>query len=152
MTLDKQGMQLIGDLGCLFLKKHKLYPRAVGGMTLGADPVAMAIAMASPKHKMNLNAFIVRKEPKSHGTARWLEGTKSFSLGEKLLLLEDVVTTGGSGIRSVRIVQEAGFQALGLLSIVDRMDGASEACKKEGMPFFSLCTVEEIRKQSRDKE
>lgn len=142
---------MIGDLACLFLKKHNFEPRAVGGMTLGADPIATAIAMAAPRHKMSLDAFIVRKTPKGHGTSAWMEGVKSFRPKDKLLLLEDVVTTGASGIRSVKIAQEAGFETLGLLTIVDREEGAKEACEKEGVPFFSLCTVGEIREKNREK-
>lgn len=144
-TLNQKGMQLIGDLACDLIQREKLEPFAVGGMTLGADPVAVAISMAAASVKMPLEAFIVRKEPKGHGTEQWIEGAKAYPRGAKVLMIEDVVTTGGSGIKSVQIAQQAGYEVLGLFTVVDRLEGGAEACAKAGIPLFSLCTLDDFR-------
>lgn len=147
-TLNQEGMRLIGSLACDLMDKENLDPFAVGGMTLGADPVAVAIAYAAADCGKTLQSFIVRKEPKGHGTGQWIEGTKSYPEGAKVLMIEDVVTTGGSGIKSVQIAKNAGYEVLGLFTVVDRMEGGQEACDKEGIPLFSLCTLDDFRSKS----
>ncbi len=147
-TLDQEGMAIIGSLACDMIKEKSLDPYAVGGMTLGADPVAVAIAYAAWCRKRKLESFIVRKEPKGHGTEQWIEGAKAFPGGAKVLMIEDVVTTGGSGIKSVKIAQNAGFEVLGLFTVVDRLEGGAEACKEAGIPLFSLCTLDDFRSQN----
>lgn len=147
-TLNQEGMTLIGSLAFDLIEEKGLDPYAVGGMTLGADPVSVAIAYAAAQRGKRLESFIVRKEPKGHGTEQWIEGAKSFPAGSKVLMIEDVVTTGGSGIKSVKIAKNAGYEVLGLFTVVDRLEGGAEACKEEGIPLFSLCTLDDFRSKN----
>ncbi len=147
-TLNQEGMTLIGSLAVDLMEEKGLNPLAVGGMTLGADPVSVAIAFAAADRGKELESFIVRKEPKGHGTEQWIEGAKSYPKGAKVLMIEDVVTTGGSGIKSVKIVQNAGFEVLGLFTVVDRLEGGQDACKEAGIPLFSLCALDDFRSKN----
>ena len=144
-TLSQEGMLLVGALACDWLKKQKWQVHAVGGMTLGADPIAVAVAFEAGKRGMPLQAFIVRKEPKGHGTARWLEGTKTFPENAPVLVVEDVVTTGGSSLKAIQAIREAGFRVQGLLTVVDREEGGASAFQQAGVDFFSLCRLHEVR-------
>ncbi len=130
VTLDAEGAVLVGHL---LLHKVLEYgvkagrrPVAVGGLTLGADPMATAVSIASGLADAPLAAFIVRKEAKGHGTGQWLEGTKRLAEGSELIILEDVVTTGGSALQAVERVREAGFVVNRVLAIVDRQEGGRE--------------------------
>lgn len=142
VTLHPQGAYLVGSL------LHGLLPpetEAVAGMTLGADPILTAVGLASlQRQPANLPALIVRKQAKGHGTQAWLEGPQ-LSPGTRIWVLEDVVTTGGSALKAVERVREAGYRAEGILTLVDRLEGA-EACYQEvGIPFRRLLTIAEIR-------
>ncbi len=90
-------------------------------------------------------AFIVRKQPKEHGTLAWIEGAKTFPKGAQLVVLEDVVTSGGSSLKAVEKLEEAGFKVAAILTVVDRLEGGREAVEAKGIKFFSLCTLPEIR-------
>ncbi len=145
LTLSQEGLQLIGELACEKMEQHWSHIHAVGGMTLGADPLAVAIILEAAKHKQKLAAFIIRKAEKDHGISRPMEGTQRFPKGAKVLVLEDVTTTGGSALQAIRILQNGGFQVEGLLTVVDREEGARNLFDKEKIPFHSLCTLEEVR-------
>ncbi len=114
-------------------------------MTLGADPLATSVSLAAYRRGLNIPAFIVRKQPKAHGTLAWVEGAKSFPKGASLLLLEDVITTGGSSLTAVEKLEESGFKVESLITVVDREEGGKAAIEKNGIRFFSLCTLSEIR-------
>lgn len=90
-------------------------------------------------------AFIVRKQPKDHGTLAWIEGAKTFPKGASLVVLEDVVTTGGSSLKAVEKLEEAGFKVAAIVTVVDRIEGGREVIEGRGIKFFSLCTLPEIR-------
>src|SRR5690606_555698 len=100
-------------------------PDSVGGLTLGADPVSYAVAYASQLAGMPIRAFTVRKEAKSHGTGKVIEG--AFESGDRVVVVEDVITTGGSALRAVESVRAAGGVVLGVLAVVDRGEGGREA-------------------------
>jgi orotate phosphoribosyltransferase len=115
---------------------------AVGGMTMGADPVACA-ALAAPGGE-GLTAFFVRKERKEHGLQRWLEGPV-LEAGTRCLVVEDVVTTGGSTVKAIERVREEGFEVAGVLSVVDRLAGGAEAIiEAADAPYRALVSIDEL--------
>ncbi|MDO8281966.1 MAG: orotate phosphoribosyltransferase [Thermodesulfovibrionia bacterium] len=142
-TLNAEGMYLIGNLLYEMIMKDKKWKvKGVGGLTLGADPVANAIAYTSYLKGELLEAFVVRKEPKKHGTMQWVEG--QIKEGDKVLIVEDVITTGGSSIKAVERAQLCGLKVVGVLSLIDRQEGGKEAIKKLGIPCKALLTKEDI--------
>jgi orotate phosphoribosyltransferase len=147
-ALHPEGAFLIGALVVDLIQRERLEPYAVGGMTLGADPLATAVSLAGFANGLAWPAFIVRKQPKDHGTLAWVEGAKTYPRGARLVVLEDVVTTGGSSLKAVEKLEEAGFTVPAVISVVDRLEGARETIEARGMKFFSLCTLREIRSGS----
>jgi orotate phosphoribosyltransferase len=122
-ALQAEGCLLIGEL--IFEHIQALRSRGetivgVGGITLGADPMAAATAVVSQQKGDPAHAFIVRKEPKGPGTGRWVEGMKALKIGDPVLVIEDVVTTGGSTLRAIERVREAGLIPIAVLALVDR--------------------------------
>ena len=144
-TLHPEGAYLIGELVAEVVRKVGMKIDGVGGLTLGADPLATAVSLAS-RGRENWPAYIVRKEPKDHGTARYIEGIENLKPGAKLLVLEDVVTTGGSSLKAIERLREAGFDPIATVTVVDREQGGAEALKKAGMNFLALTTIGEIQK------
>lgn len=130
------------------LEREKLNAYAVGGLTMGADPIATAVSLAAGVRGMALQSFIVRKQAKEHGTLAWIEGAKTFPAGANLVVVEDVVTTGGSSIKAVERLREAGFKVEYVLTIVDRQEGGAEAMAKVGLKLFSLCSLAELLTKS----
>ncbi len=113
---------------------------AVGGMTMGADPVACAALAAGARVK----AFFVRKERKEHGLQRWVEGPL-LSEGERCLVVEDVVTTGGSTVKAIERIREEGLEIVGVVSVLDRQAGGAEAIERAaGAPYRALATIDEV--------
>ena len=115
----------------------------VAGLTLGADPLVSGVALVSALDKRLVNALIVRKEPKGHGTEAWIEG-KLPPKGTEITILEDVITTGGSSIKAAQKVIDAGYKVKRIVSIVDRQEGGSEAIKEAGFESISIFKLEEI--------
>ncbi len=123
---------------------------AVGGMTLGADPLACA-AIGSERGD-GLVAFFVRKERKEHGLQRWIEGPV-LERGTRCLVVEDVVTTGGSTIRAIERIREEGFEVAGVTSVVDRLAGGAEAIERAAeAPYRSLVTIDELYPERPDRD
>jgi orotate phosphoribosyltransferase len=144
-ALSPEGAFLIGALAVEALDREGVSPYAVGGLTLGADPIATAVSLAAFAKGKNIPAFIVRKAPKDHGTLAWIEGAKAFPKGAELVVLEDVTTTGGSSLKAVEKLEEAGFKVSAILTVVDRQEGARKIIEGKGIQFFSLSTLPEIR-------
>jgi orotate phosphoribosyltransferase len=120
---------------------------AVGGMTMGADPIACA-ALAGGA---DVKAFFVRKETKTHGLSRRIEGPV-LSAGDRCLLVEDVVTTGGSTIRALEAVREEGHELCGVLAICDRLAGGAEAIEAAaGVPYVALTTIDDVYPERPDR-
>jgi orotate phosphoribosyltransferase len=111
-------------------------------LTLGADPVAYAIAYASAATPTPIRAFTVRKEAKSHGTGRLIEGP--FYSGDRVAVIEDVITTGASALRAAKAITEAGGRIAGVLALVDREEGGREALENEGLAVVALIQASEI--------
>jgi orotate phosphoribosyltransferase len=141
-TMSPEGLALVGPLALELLQSSGWNVDAVGGLTLGADPVAYAIAYASAGTPRPIRAFTVRKEPKSHGTGRSIEGP--FQAGDRVAIVEDVITTGGSALRAAQAVRDAGGSVTGVVALVDREEGGREALEQAGLNVLPLATASEI--------
>ncbi len=106
--------------------------------------MATALSLAARAHGVSWPAFIVRKEPKDHGTGRYIEGTENLPARARVLVLEDVVTTGGSSIKAIERLREAGYDPVATLAVVDREQGGADAIRATGMKFFALATLKEV--------
>jgi len=136
-ALFPEGAWLIGNL--LF----DLLPEGivgVGGMTLGADPLVTAVSLVSHLRGRPMPAFIVRKAAKGHGTNQFLEGLSNFKSGDRVALLEDVVTTGGTLLAVIDRVQDAGLTVGAVVTVLDRREGGSERLAERGFPLLSIFT------------
>ena len=140
--MSPDGLATVGPLALEWIRAAGLSPDSVGGLTLGADPVSYAIAYASAQAGAPIRAFTVRKEAKAHGTGKMLEGP--FVSGDRVVIIEDVITTGGSALRAVAAVGEAGGIVIGILAVVDREEGGREALSATGVPVIALTTASEI--------
>ena len=142
-TLHREGGLLVGKL---FYEAIKDLPEidGVGGITLGADPIATATSIAAYLDGRPMHAFIIRKEPKGHGTGQWLEGRKNLPPGSKVVIVEDVVTTGGSSMKAVNRAKEEGLEVLGIVALVDREEGGRENIEAEGYWLRSIFTKSEV--------
>lgn len=141
-TMSPEGLALIGALGLAAIRERRWDAQAVGGLTLGADPVAYAISYASAASATPLRAFTVRKEAKQHGTGKLIEGP--FRTGDRVVVVEDVITTGGSAERAIEAVRAAGGTVLGVLAVVDREEGGRAALEQHRVGVHSLATMREV--------
>ena len=126
-TLHARGGLLVGQAFWEVVKQFEGPIHGVGGLTLGADPIATATSIAAQLDGSQVHAFIIRKEPKGHGTGQWLEGRKNLPPGSRVVIVEDVTTTGGSSMKAVERAQEEGLEVLGIVTLVDREEGARDA-------------------------
>ena len=147
-TMSPEGQLLIGRQALAMLRATGWKIDAVGGLTLGADPVSYAIAHASALaaeadvSQSLVRAFTVRKEAKQHGTGRLIEGP--FASGDSVVVVEDVITTGGSALKATESVRAAGGNVLGVLALVDREEGGREALEAAGLTVLSLVRASEL--------
>ena len=142
-TLHPEGATLVGRLVLATIVEAGWNPVAVGGMTLGADPIAAAAAVVSwIEGPAPVGAFLVRKEAKQHGTGRRIEGAPPA--GSPVVLVEDVITTGGSSLQALAACQAEGLEVLGLVAIVDRQEGGRQALEAAGLPVRALYTAREL--------
>jgi len=141
-TMSPEGLSVIGRLGLAVLRKSGWRVDAVGGLTLGADPISYAISRESANTERPLRAFTVRKEAKAHGTGKVIEGP--FRSTDHVAVIEDVITTGGSALRAIDAVRAAGGTVSGVLAVVDRREGGRESLESAGIPVIALATAEEI--------
>lgn len=143
-TMHAEGLALIGELGLSLIREAGWAADAVGGMTLGADPVAYAIALASLRRPPALHGFTVRKAAKDHGTGRRIEGC--FEPGASVVVVEDALTTGGSALAAISAVRAEGGRVSGLLVVVDRGEGGREAVAEVGVEVRALVEAGELLK------
>ena len=141
-TLSPDGLATIGPLALAALRDAGWPADAVGGLTMGADPIACAIAHASALAGTPLRAFTVRKEAKAHGTGKLVEGP--FRAGDRVVVIEDTITTGGSALKAVAAVRAEGGTVLGVLALVDREEGGREALEAAGLRVIALARAAEI--------
>lgn len=142
-TLHAEGGWLVGKLFYEAIKDVEGV-QAVGGITLGADPIATATSIAALYDGKPMHAFIIRKEPKGHGTGQWLEGRKNLPPGTKVIIVEDVVTTGGSSMKAVNRAKEEGLDVLGIVALVDREEGGRENIEAEGYWLRTIFTKSQL--------
>ena len=141
-TMSAEGLVLIGRLGLEALRAKGWAPQGIGGLTMGADPVAYAIAAASVARPPILDAFSVRKEAKAHGTGRRVEG--NFASGHAVVVVEDVITTGGSALKAIEALKEEGAKVLGVLAVVDREEGGRATLEAAGFDVVALTTATKL--------
>jgi orotate phosphoribosyltransferase len=134
-----EGFRALGEL--VAAEAERVGATAVGGTTMGADPIACSALAAGARVK----AFFVRKDRKQHGLQRWIEGPP-LDPGERCLVVEDVVTTGGSAIHAIERVREEGFEIAGVVTVLDRQTGGAEAIRAaaEGAPYTPLTTIDDV--------
>ena len=142
-TLHPEGGYLTGKLFFESIRDVEGV-EGVGGLTLGADPIATATSVVSFLEGRPIPGFIIRKEPKGHGTGAWLEGRKNLKPGARVVIVEDVVTSGGSSIKAIKRAEEEGLVVLGVVTLVDREEGGRENIEKEGYWMKSIFTKAEI--------
>jgi len=142
-TLHAEGGLLVGKLFYDAIRDVENV-QGVGGITLGADPIATATSIAAYLDGRPMHAFIIRKEPKGHGTGQWLEGRKNLPPGSRVVIVEDVVTTGGSSMKAVRRAEEEGLVVLGIVALVDREEGGRENIEAEGVWLRSIFTKSQL--------
>ena len=140
--MSPDGLALIGPLGLAALREAGWQPDSVGGLTLGADPMSYAIAYASALAKTPIRAFTVRKEAKTHGTGKLIEGP--FRQSDRVAIVEDVITTGGSALKAIQAVKESGATVVGVIALVDREEGGRATIEAAGYPVVALTTATEI--------
>lgn len=138
-TMSAEGLVLIGRLGLAALRAAGWRPTAVGGLTMGADPVAYAVAAASFADGPRTDGFSVRKEAKAYGTGRRIEG--NFKAGDTVVVVEDVITSGGSARQAIQAVEAEGGRVLGVLAVVDREEGGRAGLEQSGYPVVTLTTA-----------
>jgi orotate phosphoribosyltransferase len=141
VTLDSVGARMVAE-GLLDLLGQGTMPTAVGGMSIGADPITAAVITMSGVRGVPLTGFMVRKEPKGHGTNQYVEGP--VKPGDTAVIVEDVVTTGGSSIKAIERAETFGLKIVGVLAIIDRMEGGAEAFTERGYKFASLLTIRDF--------
>ena len=140
VTLHPEGAYLIGRVILDMMKQEGIDAEAVGGLTMGADPIAAAVAVVSHLEGRPISAFIVRKEAKGHGTGRRVEG--GLRPGAPVLVVDDVVTTAGSTLQAIRAVEEIGCRVAGVVCLIDREEGGGQALKEYRFhPLFRVADL-----------
>jgi len=140
VTLDALGARLVAE-GMLELLADDM-PELVGGMAIGADPITGAILALAGVRSLALRGVMVRKEPKGHGTGRYVEGT--FREGEEVVIIEDTVTTGGSSLLAIERCEAVGLKVRRVLAIADRLEGGAEAFAQRGYQLTPLLTIRDL--------
>ena len=143
-TLSAEGAYLCGKEIFNLIRSSTEPISAIGGMTLGADPLVTAASLVSFLEKEPVPAFIVRKESKGHGTGQYIEGLKNIPAGGTVALLEDVVTTGGTLLQVIERVEAQGFKVGLVVTVVDRQEGGAETLAEAGYPLKAIFTREEL--------
>jgi orotate phosphoribosyltransferase len=142
VTLDGEGARMVGEGLLDLILASGTAVDAVGGMSIGADPITAAVVTMSAVRGAPLRGFMVRKESKGHGTNQYIEGP--VQSGETVVIVEDVVTTGGSSLMAIDRVEAFGLKVVGVLAIIDRMEGGAEAFAARGYPFQSLLSIRDF--------
>jgi orotate phosphoribosyltransferase len=141
-TMASEGQFLLGQVGFAAMHQHFPSARWIGGLTLGADPIAYAVAHRSWIEQAPVEAFTIRKAAKDHGTGRLIEG--GIPSGESALVVEDTLTTGGSSLQAVRALENHGVKVLGIMAVVDREAGGRSRLEDAGYRVHALVTSGEL--------
>ncbi|HXU16941.1 MAG TPA: orotate phosphoribosyltransferase [Terriglobales bacterium] len=143
-TLDARGAQLTGQVFLDEIRSRGWNPEAVGGLTMGADPLAVSLAVVSG----NINAFLVRKAEKEHGTAQRIEGFREK--GSRVVIVDDVCTTGSSTIQAIEAARAVGFEIVGVMCLVEREEARGRPAVEQAAspaPFVSVFTANDVKKE-----
>lgn len=141
VTLDPNGARLIAE-GILDLLREETIPDAIGGMSIGADPITASVVAMSAVRGTPITGFMVRKESKGHGTNQYIEGP--VQPGQRVVIVEDVVTTGGSSLQAIERAEAFGLKVIRVIAIIDRMEGGAQAFAQRGYPLSSLLTIRDF--------
>ena len=141
VSLNARGLYLISFLIWDMIKNDNV--SAVGGLTLGADPIVAGVCMAAAQNNKNLKGFLVRKTPKEHGERRLIEGP-DITPKERIVIVDDVATSGSSVIKAVEAAKEAGFEVVKAVVVMDRGEGAKDSLAKLNCPLFSIFTRKDL--------
>lgn len=144
ITLHPEGLYLVSNLMFGLIEENFKDIQAVGGPTLGADPIIAGITYLSFLKNKPLYGFIIRKEPKKHGLSKLIEGDKNLKDVKNVAIVEDVVTTGESSFKAFNAAKDAGFNVVGILAILDRNEGAEEFFKEKNIKFISIFKKEDV--------
>jgi orotate phosphoribosyltransferase len=142
VVLDARGSMLVGRAILEKLTAHGRLPDAVGGMSIGADPITSAVVTMAGVEGLAIKGFMVRKEPKDHGTKKYIEGP--VAPGQLVVIVEDVTTTGGSSLVAIDRAQEFGLVVERVITVIDRLAGAHAAFAARGIPLESLVTIRDL--------
>ena len=142
--LSPRGMFLIGHL--VFDAIKDLNVAAIGGLTFGADPIAVATAFASELNQKPINAFSIRKTKKDHGIIRWIEG--DVKPGDRVVIIDDVATTGGSTIKAIERARSEGLKVVKAVILVDRQEGGIENIRKQVRDVSAIISRDELVRQA----
>lgn len=143
VTLRADGALVLGRLMGAMLSPETI---AVAGLTLGADPLVSAVSVVSASGEKSVSGIIIRKQAKGHGTKAYLEGPP-LAPGAKVVVLEDVVTTGNSAWQAVERLRDAGYEVEKIIAIVDRLQGGAEFYQEKGIPFEALFTIADVQER-----
>ena len=142
-TYSPEGQYLVGNLVFEKIMDNGLRPKAIGGLTMGADPIASATAYTSFLRNESVEAMVIRKEPKGHGTMSRIEG--NVKAGDEVIIIDDVVTSGGSTIRAIEAAEEAGLHIVAVIILLDRCElGGRENIERRGYPVYSILTIKDF--------
>ena len=141
VTLDPAGARLVAE-GILDLLAQGQLPKAIGGMAIGADPITASVVTMSAVRGTPITGFMIRKESKGHGTDQYVEGP--VRPGDEVVIVEDVVTTGGSSLAAIERAEAFGLKVTRVIGIVDRMEGGAQTFAQRGYPFSSLFTIRDF--------
>jgi orotate phosphoribosyltransferase len=144
---NAEGLTLIGEI--IFDLIRDLDAGAIGGLTMGADPIAHAASMVSYQKGKPINSFCVRSKPKDHGTTKMVEG--DVQKGDRVIILDDVITTGGSTIRAIEAAEDFGLQVVKVVVLVDREEGGKETIEKLGPKVEAVFTLTELKALAEDE-
>lgn len=142
-TYSPVGQYLVGNLVFDKIKELGLRPKAIGGLTMGADPIATATAYTSYIRNEPIEAMVIRKEPKGHGTMSQIEG--NVNAGDEVIIIDDVVTTGGSTIKAIEAAEKAGLNIIAVVILLDRCEfDGRQNIEKFGYPVHSILTIKDF--------
>lgn len=143
VTQSPEGLAIIGNLFLDRIEQLEARPRAIGGLTMGADPISAAVAMASFSRPPGIEAFVIRKEPKKHGMALQLEGY--VKKGDTVIIVDDVVTTGASTIKAIEVAESQGVKILAVIVLLDRQEqNGMENILARGYPAYSILELRDF--------
>ena len=143
-TLNPEGMFHTGSIMYTMVREIPGID-AVGGVSIGGDPLVCSVVLAAYSKKDKLVGFLIRKEPKGHGTNRWVEGGKNLKKGMNVIILEDVVTTGGSSLKAIEATENEGYIVRGIIAILDRLEGGKDIIESKGYLFNSIFTLNDLK-------